>query len=118
MSKITPEHLGRAAVVYVRQSTMAQVMGNLESQWGLWYWIVELQLELRSIATSSFRHAVSPSGSKKRMMHDVSESSLGNPARSRVRSGSRYLPPESPCSFWRRSLGRISKAAPHASSPA
>jgi DNA invertase Pin-like site-specific DNA recombinase len=32
MSKITPEHLGRAAVVYVRQSTMAQVMGNLESQ--------------------------------------------------------------------------------------
>ena len=32
MSKITPEHLGRAAVVYVRQSTMAQVTGNLESQ--------------------------------------------------------------------------------------
>ena len=32
MSKITPEHLGRAAIVYVRQSTMAQVMGNLESQ--------------------------------------------------------------------------------------
>jgi len=32
MSKITPDHLGRAAVVYVRQSTMAQVMGNLESQ--------------------------------------------------------------------------------------
>jgi IS66 C-terminal element len=31
-SKITPDHLGRAAVVYVRQSTMAQVMGNLESQ--------------------------------------------------------------------------------------
>lgn len=30
--KITPDHLGRAAVVYVRQSTMAQVMGNLESQ--------------------------------------------------------------------------------------
>src|SRR3974377_410771 len=34
MSKITPEHLGRAAVVYVRQSTMATVMGNLDSQWG------------------------------------------------------------------------------------
>ena len=32
MSKITPEHLGRAAIVYVRQSTMAQVIGNLESQ--------------------------------------------------------------------------------------
>jgi len=32
MSKITPDHLGRTAVVYVRQSTMAQVMGNLESQ--------------------------------------------------------------------------------------
>ena len=31
-TKITPDHLGRAAVVYVRQSTMAQVMGNLESQ--------------------------------------------------------------------------------------
>ena len=29
--KITPDHLGRAAVVYVRQSTMAQVTGNLES---------------------------------------------------------------------------------------
>jgi len=31
-AKITPDHLGRAAVVYVRQSTMAQVTGNLESQ--------------------------------------------------------------------------------------
>ena len=31
-TKITPDHLGRAAVVYVRQSTMAQVIGNLESQ--------------------------------------------------------------------------------------
>jgi len=31
-ARITPDHLGRAAVVYVRQSTMAQVMGNLESQ--------------------------------------------------------------------------------------
>ena len=31
-SKITPDHLGRAAVVYVRQSTMTQVTGNLESQ--------------------------------------------------------------------------------------
>jgi DNA invertase Pin-like site-specific DNA recombinase len=30
--KITPDNLGRAAIVYVRQSTMAQVMGNLESQ--------------------------------------------------------------------------------------
>jgi hypothetical protein len=30
--KITPDHLGRAAVVYVRQSTMAQVTGNRESQ--------------------------------------------------------------------------------------
>ena len=30
--RITPDHLGRAAVVYVRQSTMAQVTGNLESQ--------------------------------------------------------------------------------------
>ena len=28
-SKITPDHLGRVAVVYVRQSTMAQVIGNL-----------------------------------------------------------------------------------------
>jgi DNA invertase Pin-like site-specific DNA recombinase len=32
MNKITPDHLGRTAVVYIRQSTMAQVMGNLESQ--------------------------------------------------------------------------------------
>ena len=31
-TRITPDHLRRAAVVYVRQSTMAQVMGNLESQ--------------------------------------------------------------------------------------
>jgi DNA invertase Pin-like site-specific DNA recombinase len=30
--RITPDHLGRTAVVYVRQSTMSQVMGNLESQ--------------------------------------------------------------------------------------
>jgi DNA invertase Pin-like site-specific DNA recombinase len=30
--KITPDHLARAAVVYVRQSTLAQVIGNLESQ--------------------------------------------------------------------------------------
>lgn len=30
--KITPDHLSRVAVVYVRQSTMAQVIGNLESQ--------------------------------------------------------------------------------------
>jgi hypothetical protein len=32
--KITPDHLNRAAVVYVRQSTMTQVMGNLESPSG------------------------------------------------------------------------------------
>ncbi|MCK1562412.1 recombinase family protein [Bradyrhizobium sp. 173] len=31
-SKVTSEHLGRIAVVYVRESTMAQVTGNLESQ--------------------------------------------------------------------------------------
>src|ERR1700759_4704407 len=31
-TKITPDHLGRLAVVYVRQSTMAQVTSNLESQ--------------------------------------------------------------------------------------
>jgi DNA invertase Pin-like site-specific DNA recombinase len=31
-TRITPDHLARAAVVYVRQSTMAQVTGNLESQ--------------------------------------------------------------------------------------
>ena len=31
-TKITPDHLCRIAVVYVRQSTMAQVIGNLESQ--------------------------------------------------------------------------------------
>lgn len=30
--KITPEHLGRAAAVYVRQSTMGQVIENTESQ--------------------------------------------------------------------------------------
>ncbi|HZZ22539.1 MAG TPA: recombinase family protein [Roseiarcus sp.] len=30
--KITSDHLARAAIVYVRQSTMAQVVGNLESQ--------------------------------------------------------------------------------------
>jgi DNA invertase Pin-like site-specific DNA recombinase len=31
-ARITADHLGRTAVVYVRQSTMSQVMGNLESQ--------------------------------------------------------------------------------------
>lgn len=31
-SKITPDHLSRSAVVYIRQSSMTQVMGNLESQ--------------------------------------------------------------------------------------
>ena len=31
-TRITSDHLGRTAIVYVRQSTMAQVMGNLESQ--------------------------------------------------------------------------------------
>lgn len=31
-SKITADHLARTAVVYVRQSTMAQLTGNLESQ--------------------------------------------------------------------------------------
>lgn len=30
--KISADHLARAAIVYVRQSTMAQVVGNLESQ--------------------------------------------------------------------------------------
>ena len=30
--KITPDHLGRSAVVYVRQSTMTQVLENTESQ--------------------------------------------------------------------------------------
>src|SRR5919202_7125333 len=30
--KITPDHLGRGAVVYVRQSTLAQVVGNTESR--------------------------------------------------------------------------------------
>jgi len=32
MSKITPEHLARGAVVYIRQSTADQVINNLESQ--------------------------------------------------------------------------------------
>ncbi|HXW72580.1 MAG TPA: hypothetical protein VEK34_14310 [Methylocella sp.] len=31
-TKITPDHLARTAVVYVRQLIMAQVAGNLESQ--------------------------------------------------------------------------------------
>jgi DNA invertase Pin-like site-specific DNA recombinase len=31
-SKITPEHLDRGAVVYVRQSTITQVMEHTESQ--------------------------------------------------------------------------------------
>lgn len=32
MSRITADHLARGAVVYVRQSTMAQVLSNTESQ--------------------------------------------------------------------------------------
>lgn len=32
MNKITPEHLARSAIVYVRQSTSHQVAHNLESQ--------------------------------------------------------------------------------------
>src|SRR6202789_4231067 len=38
MTKITPEHLGRQAIVYIRQSTADQVANNLESkrrQYGL-----------------------------------------------------------------------------------
>lgn len=38
MTKITPEHLGRQAVIYIRQSTADQVANNLESrrrQYGL-----------------------------------------------------------------------------------
>ena len=38
MSKITPEHLTRQAIVYIRQSTPDQVAHNLESkrrQYGL-----------------------------------------------------------------------------------
>lgn len=31
-AKITAEHLARSAIVYVRKSTMSQVLGNLESQ--------------------------------------------------------------------------------------
>ena len=37
-AKITPDHFGRGATVYVRQSTMGQVIGNTESrrrQYGL-----------------------------------------------------------------------------------
>lgn len=30
--KITPDQLGRTPLVYVRQSTISQVMGNVESQ--------------------------------------------------------------------------------------
>jgi len=30
--KITPEHLARKAMVYLRQSSMAQVKQNIESQ--------------------------------------------------------------------------------------
>ena len=30
--KIAADHLARGAIVYVRQSTMTQVLGNLESQ--------------------------------------------------------------------------------------
>ena len=32
MSKVTPEHLTRQAIVYIRQSTSDQVAHNLESQ--------------------------------------------------------------------------------------
>lgn len=32
MSKVTPEHLARQAVVYIRQSTPDQVAHNLESK--------------------------------------------------------------------------------------
>lgn len=31
-SKVRPEHVRRRALLYVRQSTLAQVRGNLESQ--------------------------------------------------------------------------------------
>ena len=32
MTKITPEHLTRSAIVYIRQSSPHQVVNNLESQ--------------------------------------------------------------------------------------
>ena len=50
-AKITPDHLGRTAVVYVRQSTMSQVMGNLESQ--------RRQYDLAGAAqTAGLRHGI------------------------------------------------------------
>jgi DNA invertase Pin-like site-specific DNA recombinase len=45
MTKITPEHLARSAVVYVRQSTPHQVSNNLESQ-RRQYSLVELGRQL------------------------------------------------------------------------
>lgn len=35
-SKITPEHLGRGAVVYVRQSTIGQVAEHREPAAAIW----------------------------------------------------------------------------------
>lgn len=46
--KVTSDHLGRVAVVYVRQSTMAQVTGNLESQ--------RRQYDLAAAATAAALH--------------------------------------------------------------
>ena len=31
--KITPDHLGRGAFIYIRQSTADQLANNHESQW-------------------------------------------------------------------------------------
>jgi DNA invertase Pin-like site-specific DNA recombinase len=43
-TKITPEHLGRSAVIYLRQSTSGQVIDNTESQ--------RRQYDLANVATS------------------------------------------------------------------
>ena len=54
--KITTEHLGRTACIYVRQSTSGQVIHNRESQ-RLQYGLVERAKELGwSEGTYSQRH--------------------------------------------------------------
>ena len=47
-AKITAELFARSAIVYVRQSTMSQVLGNLESQKRQYRW-------LKSPVTRAFR---------------------------------------------------------------
>ena len=61
MNKITPEHLSRGAIVYIRQSTQGQVANNLESK--------KTRSMLARIAGGRSTHRVRIEEGRKRITH-------------------------------------------------